>query len=54
MDHLADAKAGIVTTIGAFLASFPLAEVNMVLTTLALLVSITVGIYTVRKLRRGG
>lgn len=44
--------AGAATTIGGLLASIPLERVNEVLQMLSLLVSITVGFYTVRKLRK--
>ena len=44
--------AGAATSIAAFVASIPLSFVNDVLTTVALVVSITAGIYAIRRARR--
>lgn len=42
---------GATTSIGAFLASFPLSQINEFLTMIALVVSIVAGLYTIRKAR---
>ena len=50
--HPSDA-AGAATSIGAFLASWPLSQINEYLTAIALVVSITVGVATLIRYARG-